>query len=393
MDRVWVKTSGFQGVIDQRLQPVIAFDHHNLKQTFFGAAAQSTGGFKLFSTSGKQIGAYKNVMIHEPWLVVQQDSTWRLFSLDIEIPFGNAYDSMKFAGPFAIGFNSDSVFVHFSSTLALHFPRSVVPSFIPGKDSTAFLIVLQDRKKTLYNQRAERKFQFDYENIEYAGEGLFIVSKKEKKGLINNEGKLLLPVEFDAIGSVANHVVSLLKNMKFGAYHGGLKKLIKPQYDKNLSSYNRSSVSAFQKDFYGFVDWDNKPLSKFEFDEVKYWNDSTALVKKNFNWQLYDIVLKKAVEENIKSIDYIVDSEEEKLGIIKQENNFGVVSNRKGFTIPATFSNVVNVGSAEEPLYFTEKHVEEASIFVVIYYDRKGKMLYRQVYEEHDYEKILCSDN
>jgi hypothetical protein len=52
------------------------------------------------------------------------------------------------------------------------------------------------------------------------------------------------------------------------------------------------------------------------------------------------------------------------------------------------------VGSADEPLYFTEKHVSEASVFVVIYYDKNGKMLRREVYEEaDDYEKIYCQQN
>jgi hypothetical protein len=38
--------------------------------------------------------------------------------------------------------------------------------------------------------------------------------------------------------------------------------------------------------------------------------------------------------------------------------------------------------------------VEEASVFVVIYYDRNGKFLRREVYQEaDDYEKIYCPDN
>jgi hypothetical protein len=58
--------------------------------------------------------------------------------------------------------------------------------------------------------------------------------------------------------------------------------------------------------------------------------------------------------------------------------------------IPVKFSDLVNVGSAEVPLYFTEKHVEEASLFVVIYYDHAGKILRREVYEQDDYERIYC---
>jgi hypothetical protein len=229
--------------------------------------------------------------------------------------------------------------------------------------------------------------------VQYAGEGLFIVTKKGRKGMVTADGKLLLPVEFDAIGDVAANVVSVLRNMKFGAYNISLKRLIKPQYDKNLSVYSSRLLSAYQKGAYGFIDWENKPVSKFEFDDVTYWNDTTAVVKKNYTWIIYNIDQRKNIEESIRNIRYIVDSPDEKTGIIQQKNTFGVVSSKRGFIIPATFSYVVNVGSIEEPVYFTEKHVEEASIFVVIYYDRNGKMLYRQVYEEEDYEKIFCSSN
>jgi hypothetical protein len=57
-----------------------------------------------------------------------------------------------------------------------------------------------------------------------------------------------------------------------------------------------------------------------------------------------------------------------------------------------TFSDIVNVGSSEIPLYFTEKHVEEASLFVVIYYTHQGVMLRKEVYEQEDYDKIYCSE-
>jgi hypothetical protein len=51
------------------------------------------------------------------------------------------------------------------------------------------------------------------------------------------------------------------------------------------------------------------------------------------------------------------------------------------------------VGSDEKPLYFTEKRVEEADIYVVIYYDQAGKFLRKQVYESEEYDRIVCEDN
>ena len=71
-----------------------------------------------------------------------------------------------------------------------------------------------------------------------------------------------------------------------------------------------------------------------------------------------------------------------------------MLSNKRGTVIPISFSDLVNLGPADEPIYFTEKHVTEASIFVVIYYDGNGKLIRREVYDDsEEYEKIYCSDN
>jgi hypothetical protein len=201
-------------------------------------------------------------------------------------------------------------------------------------------------------------------------------------------------VEYDAIGGAANNVISLLRSMKFGAYHVQQRKLIKPQYDKNLIPYTHRLMAAYRDGVYQFMNWDNKPEGTIEFDEVQYWNDTTALIRQREHWAFYTFATKEIRYPNLKALNFIRDTPDEKLAIIRQENTFGVLSNKRGWVIPLAFTDLVNVGSKEEPLYFTEKHVEEASLFVVIYYDRNGKFLRREVYQEtEDYEKIYCPDN
>jgi len=210
--------------------------------------------------------------------------------------------------------------------------------------------------------------------------------------LINSAGKLLLPIEYDALGTVSSGRVSLLKGTKFGLFDCKTRKLIKPQYSKNLTCYSGNLIVADKEGMVGFIGWDNKPLSKSQFSEVRFWNDSAALVRKDSQWMLYAIKAQKAVLEKINKINFITDGDE-KLAIVQQERKFGVIHSKKGTIIPINFSDIINVGSNEIPTYFTEKHVEEASIFVVIYYDSKGNMLRKDVYEQDDYEKIYCSHN
>src|SRR5262249_39477380 len=128
-------------------------------------------------------------------------------------------------------------------------------------------------------------------------------------------------------------------------------------------------------------------------NEVRYWNDTAAFVKKEGQWMIYDIAGKRAVLDKVNTYTLIRDNPGEKLAIVQRDRHYGVINSRKGTVIPMTFSDIINVGSRGEPLYFTEKHVEEASIFVVIYYTAGGKMLRKEVYEQDDYDRIYCSYN
>lgn len=393
-DLLWINAEKKQAVLNQNLAEIIPLDQHILKQTFFGATALSTSGVDLYRwdvglTSPQH---FKNALFKEPWIAVQKTKGWTMVTGEDTVDQVE-YDSIIFSGPFAQGNKGDMIDVYFSTQIRHRFQKPVQTVFLPGIDTAAFLIVSQDNRKTIYNQHGIKLLTADFDDIQHAGQGFFIISQKGKKGLINAEGKLLLPFEFDGIGSITNNVISLLKNKKFGVYHVVSKKLIKPEYEKNLVVYNARVITAFQKGLYGFITWENKPVSRFEFTEVQHWNDTVALVSKNKTYMLYDVLTTKTQENPFLNVKFIRNSADDKLAIVKEEQGTGVIGTGRGFVIAPTFSHIVNVGSAEEPLFLTEKHVEEASIFVVIYYDKDGNLLHRYVYEEEDYEKIYCSDN
>lgn len=387
---LWVRSGDLHGVLDHTLAVWINPDKGELTSTFFGAsrAGQQT---TLYDKKGNVIAEGNDVQVQYPWIALKSEQSWKVLD-----PKGHAisraYDSICFKGPFAIGMKEDSVRVYFDRKVAMDLVRPVTLEFVPGQDSSAFMLIGQDDKKSLYDHKGRKLFAVPYHKVQHAGQDIFIVSKKEKKGLVSADGKQLLPAEYDAIGSIKDGMISLLRSVKFGYYDVSRKRLVKPEYSKNVVPYNQHVLTAFKDRQYGFIGWDNKPLSNFEFGEIRYWNDSAALVKKNSQWMIYEIQSKKVLFDKIRDYQLIRDMPDEKLAIIHQENNYGVLSCKKGIVIPITFSDIVNVGSSEVPLYFTEKHVEEASLFVVIYYTHHGVMLRKEVYEQEDYDKIYCSE-
>ncbi|HTJ51694.1 MAG TPA: WG repeat-containing protein, partial [Cyclobacteriaceae bacterium] len=389
---LWARSGDYAGILDQNLTIVISFEKQVLSPSFFGIVATSSLGKKIYDNKGKEVDVFSGIQISKPWVAVKQAKAWRLFNPEQKKYQSSAFDSISFIGPFAVGHLVDTLEVYFKPDKYIEVVKSRL-EFIPGKDSISFVVTDDGEKKTIFNSNGRRLFSGQYDKILYAGHGIFVVIKKEKKGLVSSDGKPVLPLEFDAIGSVSDGVISLLKSMKFGLYHVTQHKQIKPQYDKNINRYNNNYSIAFANGLYGFVDWDGKLKDKFEFEEIRYWNDTAAWVKKNFQWMLYDFIGKKILLDRVKDFKLVSDTKDEKIAIVHQENKYGVISSKTGTIIPATFSDIKNLGTAEEPLYFTEKQVEEASLFVVIYYDKQANLMQRFVYEEDDYERLYCPDN
>lgn len=387
---LWLRAGDLQGILDQGLRVHIPFDQGELVPTFFGAVRRGNTA-TLYDRKGQVIAQGDDVKIQKPWVVIKKEKSWKMFNPLTKTLAEISYDTAYFRGPFVMGRLGDTVRVHISQKLVQTFMLPVQVEFVPGQDSLAFMTVTDPKKKTLYGQNGKKMFTFTADRVQHAGLQYFIVTTKEKKGLCAADGKLLLPQEYDAIGTVQDGNVSLLKGTKFGIYNCKKKKLIKPEYAKNIMPYTPHVLVAFKGRSLGFIRWDNKPMGEFEFSEVKYWTDSVALVKNKHNWMLYNLYSGKIVLDKIRKYSVIRESRDERLIIVQQENRFGVLSSRRGVVIPLNFSDIVNVGSAEDPLYFTEKHVEEASLFVVIYYSAEGKFIRKEVYEHDDYERIYCA--
>lgn len=391
-NKIWTKKNGEESILDEDFQALIPPTNQKLTATFFGALGETVDSKILYNAALKNVGTFKNTKVYDPWVGVQIETKWRLFDVSSKKILGAPFDSINFTGPVAVGYRRDSMQVFFNKEVNQSFLRMGI-IFIPGKDSISFVCLQKGDEQQLYNSHGEKLFHAEYDQIHYLGEGFFMVEKKKKKGLVQRDGKVVLPLEYDGIGGIIDaKTIPLLKTMKFGAFTIVSKKLIKPVYDKNVTPYGSDFLVAYKDGAYGFINWENKPQSKFEFEEVRYWNDSVAWVKKDYQWMLYALETKSVKRGMIKDYRLIKDTPEEKIAIIHEDTAYGVISNKKGTIIPATFSDIVNIGSAEKPFYMTEKYVEEASLFVVIYYNHEGKFLRRQAYEAEDYERIYCSN-
>ena len=408
-----VRNGSLEGLLNEALEFIVPLDRQGITKVPFGFMLEKNRKYRLVGFSDKLSRTdYDQVQFYGNWIKLLGQNDLQLYDLKKKKVVNDLLDSLWFENKLAFAWKSDSLRVYLSSASFLDFIYGTKVNFIKSVDSTEYFFVPDKSNKseknrnsgknknpgkdnkTVFNAKSgARLFTYDFDEIEYIGNASFLVGKANKKGLLAANGKVILETEYTAIVPLGTGILSLLKDKKFGLYQIKTKKLLKPEYDRNLNPVSGRWLAAFKEGAYGLIGWDAKPQGKFEFEEIRPWNDSSVMVKKDFQWMIYSIRSDKVVRNKIMDYAFVSDTPVEKVAIVHQDLRYGVISNRRGEIIPANFSDVVNVGSDEEPLYFAEKNVEEAGIYVVIYYDRNGKFLRKQVYEESEYERIYCTGN
>lgn len=388
---ILVRNGALEGILNSQLEFTVPLDRQSLSLTPYGLVRKVNSKFVVsgISTELEKIN-WDRVLFKKQWLLLTKANQQNLFDLTNKKMIANNADSIWFDQGLAFVSEKDSVRIHINSKRNISFAKDFKINFIKAKDSVRYFFTESKNKKAVFDiASGSRLFVSEFDQIESLTMNAFLVTRKNKIGLLSREGKVILPIEYDAIVKSINEFVSIFKDKKFGLYDLNKKRLIKPIFDKNVIVLNSELLGASKDKFYGLIGWDGKPLTKFEFDEIQPWTANLIWGRKNFNWQLYDFHSEKIVMDKVKNFRLISSSHEEKVLLVHRENFYGVISTIKGTIIPATFSAIVNIGTEEYPLYFTDKEVEEAGVHVVIYYDKDGKFLRKQVYEE-EFDKIFC---
>ncbi|HMJ70862.1 MAG TPA: WG repeat-containing protein [Cyclobacteriaceae bacterium] len=393
-----VKNGVLEGVIGQDIQFVIPLGRQVLVKTSFGFISRKDGKVQVTGVlPALEAESYDDVRDYGDWLELRSGPQSTLYRVSLKKIVADKLDSVWMKNRVAFAARNDSLNVYAGASKLASFERTSPVNFIRGGDSVVYFWVPEKKNKVVFEASHGKKlFSADFEDIEVIAGDLFAFSKKNrkgvlKKGIFRRDGKIAQPAEYDVIVPSSAGYLSLLKDKKFGLYDIKQQKLIKPEYERNVLPYAGGYFIAY-KGAYGIITAAEEPITGFDFDEIRYWNDTSAWVKKNFAWTIISIKNKENMLSRIRSFQTIKDTGGERIVRVQQDNYFGIVSNRRGVLIPPTFTDILNIGSSEKPFYFTEKRVEEAGIYVVIYYNSEGKLVRKQVYEEEEYDRIYCEN-
>jgi len=391
-----------EAIIDIDLEEKIPLDQQQVFELYNGWYVRKNGKIKLYDQIFIQETAqvFDKIIHSGPRAALKKGNKWAIYSQGKDIPTQFDYDSVQFLSErigiieegdktYAIFENDSLIDISYSAETKLLMDRSLV---IDEAIRTGQYLSTKSARGdyTVYNVFGTVILDGRYSTVEAMGNEYLVISRSGKYGLVHNSGEVALKLRYKAIGNYNDGYVSTLINGKFGIYNYTKNIFLSAKYEKHLKPFGDQYFIGTKGNKLGFIDRENEDISGFRFDEVLYWNDSSALVRIEDEWNIYDIQGDNDAYQPISEFKYLRNEKENILIIITCKSGNGVLSNREGQIITPTFNDVVNVGSVAKPVYFAEKYIREAEFYVIIYYDASGNILRKQVFNQEEYDNIYC---
>jgi hypothetical protein len=391
---LWLQSPYGETIFDEQLNEIVPYNDQEIKMLKNGVLVKKRNEMQWLNNDLESLFTEESdrVIYNDTFVAVKVKQKWEMYDLMANSLIGK-FDSVATYGQFfAVGISGDSTTIYFKNASSKYLKNIHKIKLLSNQGSSEYLGIkfFPKNESRYFNDKGEEIVMGEFDEVSPLGMEYLVVTKKGKKGLYSNKGEELLAPKYDAIANYNDGGASFLSGKNFGLVNINRGIFIKAEYDRNITTYNENLLIAEKSALFGLVDLKGKEVTDFFFEEVKYWNDSVALVKHNFLWRFFNIYKNTMGTYGFKAILPISNTSEENIMIALGNEGYGVFSSIRGEIIAPTFNDIINLGSSEEPLYFTEKHVEEAGFYVVIYYNKDGELIRKQVYDTADYMLIYC---
>lgn len=139
----------------------------------------------------------------------------------------------------------------------------------------------------------------EYKKMIRLGDNAWIVQKKNRYGLIDNNGEYLIPPKYRWADRVAKNLVKLGNDNDYGVYDEFGTPVIAPEY---------SLIERISKDFfltcknykYGLVDLSGKIVLRNDFDSIFIPDENTLVIRYNGEWYKLDVIQQSEIGFELK---------------------------------------------------------------------------------------------
>lgn len=408
--QIWLQ-NGQMAVYDSSGTAILPPAGEQISAIHGGWLAHSPEAFRLMRYDGSVFieGSADSLLYNQKWLAIRTDSGWNAIYLSVPsrgvIPAEAQFDSLNLVGKSAVNTYKDGKRVLYLSPdhtidvgkgqdVRVLMPQSAVRGIAAESD---YVVQLSNERGyvQLYNSQGQKIKEGLLSQVEALTDSLVSIRTGRRFQLLSTSGKEVLPARYDGFqlypaGSLNTPAISTLRGSRFGKYLSATGHEISARYERLLRAYDGNLWVGIKKGKAGLIDPAQGEVTSFVYEDIRPWNDSLFLGKKESRWNLYTLKEETPVYRDMTIVRPFGSTGDDKRYLVMAGREYGVLSTTEGEILQPAFDEIVNVGTSDTPVYFAEKEVKEADVSVVVWYDSAGNILVRKTYSPEDLERLYC---
>ena len=383
---IWVSAGEKEGVINRDATFDIPLAKHKVIPGKLGYIVEASGIFQFLDNEfNESFSGFKNVTYNEAFILGEQEG--KMYLVHKVSDEKVSYPSLKLLGSsFALAVTETNQLTIFPNNTIITSNLEVSIKLLTSAEGAEYILQIEGDKKTVYSLGGIEILSGKYTSVNALGKEYLVVDQKGKKGLYLNNGERLLKPYNDAIAGYDRGGVSILRRGKFGYYHKGDSLYINPVYESRIRLGYKDLMIAMKEDKYIFIRNEDEQVGKMGFDNITLWTDSVYIVENEGIFSFYNPFTNVETIKNLDEFEFMEDQYKGKLAKITKGKEVGLVHEEHGVIIPPEYTYITPMG----PIYKAEKFISAAAYYVVVYYNRQGKIIWKQGMDADAYDLIFC---
>ena len=386
-----------EGILNRQLQMVVPLSKHEIFEVdsanWYTKTSHGTVRFYGQQLSNIPPDRYENFIATDQFICLERAAKWEVWERENRQNINSIlYDSVARLG-------KDLLLLKQADLISVLFPNGTDLALSPRQNlrylrspaqPEGFLQVSSSNGlREVYDLQGKRIYKTWYYDMQPLTTELLIIEKNRQRGVVNIKGQVIIKPRYETIVADSPEHLTLLSRGRFGFFDVASNRLINPQYDQRLSFFGDGLLLASKRGKKGLIDLRNRTKVSFEYDQIERWSDSLLLVKKDRTWSLYNYFTKSHELENITQWQWI-QTGDSKSAIFRNNGGYGLISNQKGIVLPPKYSDIVNLGDDQTPLFVTEIKDPTKDQFQLQYLNQDFKTIRQQAVSSREHEKLWC---
>ena len=227
-----------------------------------------------------------------------------------------------------------------------------------------FALITLEGKKGIINENGKTVIPCNYSWLENFNQfGLARAKKDSLFGLLDKNGSEIVPFEYDQIGDFSDSLAMIVRENKYGYINTKGEIVIPIQFDFKVEAllfgkFNQGYAKFHLMEKFGIIDAKGEKVFPAIFQDIgKYRAEGFTAVKKRGKWGYSNPSLNLVIPYQF---DYCL-SFNHKVGIVKKDNQWGIIKENGKYLLDAKYDDVKWIGDS---LYVLSKEKKKALYIV-----------------------------